>query len=222
MGSLDERGKGGGDRRQGGVQLLYATGKSFTVDGLREKLRELFRQEVRAVAALNNVELISALISFNRKLALIGLQLRLSSGPILLPHNPFDAKAAAGRSERYCRDLRRRLGRLRAAFAGKIIAQISTADLEGFLTGLNAAAETRNSFRRNIHTLWGFAEKRGWAQRRISGLLAAPPPRSAPLPDSADNKAAEQSRGTIAAVCCCPTPGEHELGLQLRNEKSKI
>ena len=93
------------------VQLLYATGKSFTVDGLREKLRELFRQEVRAVAALNNVELISALISFNRKLALIGLQLRLSSGPILLPHNPFDAKAAAGRSERYCRDLRRRLGR---------------------------------------------------------------------------------------------------------------
>jgi Domain of unknown function (DUF4160) len=49
------------------VQLLFATGKSFTVDGLREKLHEFFRQEVRAelraVAALNNVELISALIS---------------------------------------------------------------------------------------------------------------------------------------------------------------
>jgi hypothetical protein len=44
------------------VQLLFSTGKSFTVDGLREKLREFFRQEVRpelrAVAALNNVELI--------------------------------------------------------------------------------------------------------------------------------------------------------------------
>ena len=41
------------------VQLLFATGKSFTVDGLREKLREFFRQEVRpelrSVAALNNV-----------------------------------------------------------------------------------------------------------------------------------------------------------------------
>jgi hypothetical protein len=39
-------------------------GKSFTVDGLREKLREFFRQvvraELRAVAALNNVELIRA------------------------------------------------------------------------------------------------------------------------------------------------------------------
>jgi hypothetical protein len=43
------------------VQLLFATGKSFTVDGLHEKLGEFFRQEaraeLRAVAALNNVEL---------------------------------------------------------------------------------------------------------------------------------------------------------------------
>jgi hypothetical protein len=46
------------------VQLLFATGKSFTVDGLREKLREFFRQEVRAelraVAALNNVKVSTA------------------------------------------------------------------------------------------------------------------------------------------------------------------
>lgn len=46
------------------VQLPFATGKSFTVNGLREKLRELFRQEVgaelRAGAALNNVELYRA------------------------------------------------------------------------------------------------------------------------------------------------------------------
>ena len=44
------------------VQLLFATGRSFTVDGLREKLREFYREEIRpelcAVAALNNVELI--------------------------------------------------------------------------------------------------------------------------------------------------------------------
>jgi hypothetical protein len=39
------------------VQLLFATGKSFT-DGLREKLREFSRQEIRAElrpASLNNV-----------------------------------------------------------------------------------------------------------------------------------------------------------------------
>ena len=63
------------------VQLLFSTGKSFTVDGLREKLREFFREEVRAemraVAALSNVEPITALLSCNRRLALVGLQLRI-------------------------------------------------------------------------------------------------------------------------------------------------
>ena len=66
------------------VQLLFATGKSFTVDGLREKLREFYREEVRpelrAVAALNNVELITAVISCNRQLGPVGLQLRILNG----------------------------------------------------------------------------------------------------------------------------------------------
>jgi chromosome segregation and condensation protein ScpB len=69
-------------------QLLFSTGKSFTVDGLREKLREFFRQEVRpelrAVAALSNVELISALLSCNQQLALVGLQLRIINGVVSL------------------------------------------------------------------------------------------------------------------------------------------
>ena len=34
------------------VQPPVSTGKSFTVDGLREKLREFFRQEVRAGCGL--------------------------------------------------------------------------------------------------------------------------------------------------------------------------
>jgi chromosome segregation and condensation protein ScpB len=70
------------------VQLLFSTGKSFTVDGLREKLREFFREEVRselrAVAALSNVELITALLSCNWQLALVGLQLRIINGVVSL------------------------------------------------------------------------------------------------------------------------------------------
>ena len=81
------------------VQLLFATGKSFTVDGLREKLREFFRQEVRpelrAVAALNNVELITALISFNRQLAVVGLQLRILNGVVSLLTSRVENKALA-------------------------------------------------------------------------------------------------------------------------------
>ena len=81
------------------VQLLFATGKSFTVDGLREKLREFFRQEVRpelrSVAALNNVELITALISFNRQLALVGLQLRILNGVVSLLTSRVENRALA-------------------------------------------------------------------------------------------------------------------------------
>ena len=70
------------------VQLMFSTGKSFTVDGLREKLREFFREEVRAevraVASLNNVELITALLSCNQQLAPIGLQLRIVNGVVSL------------------------------------------------------------------------------------------------------------------------------------------
>jgi chromosome segregation and condensation protein ScpB len=81
------------------VQLLFSTGKSFTVDGLREKLREFFRQEVRAemraVAALSNVELITALLSCNRQLALVGLQLRIINGVVSLLTTEVHNKALA-------------------------------------------------------------------------------------------------------------------------------
>src|SRR5258705_10139226 len=70
------------------VQILFSTGKSFAVDGLREKLREFFREEVRvevrAVAALSNMELITALLSCNRQLALVGVQLRIINGVVSL------------------------------------------------------------------------------------------------------------------------------------------
>ena len=73
--------------------------KEFQVDGLREKLREFFRQEVRAelraVAALNNVELITALISFNWQLALVGLQLRILNGVVSLLTTRVENKALA-------------------------------------------------------------------------------------------------------------------------------
>jgi integrase len=74
----------------------------------------------------------------------------------------IEAKRAAGRSERYCNDLDLRLGRLCMAFGERKLAEISTAELEGFLASLKVAAETRNTFRRDIRTLWSFAEKRGW------------------------------------------------------------
>lgn len=86
------------------VQLLFTTGKSFTVDGLREKLREFYREEargeMRAAAALNNVELITALLDCNRQLAPAGLQLRITNGVVSLLTTQVDN----GRLAEYLRE----------------------------------------------------------------------------------------------------------------------
>jgi integrase len=72
-------------------------------------------------------------------------------------------KAASGRGDHYQRDLTARLGRLSESLPGKVIATITTADLENFIAELPLAPGTKNTFRRDINTLWSFAEKRGWA-----------------------------------------------------------
>lgn len=70
------------------MQILFATGKSFTVDGLREKLREFFREDTntdrRAAAALGNVDLITVLLDGNSALSAVGLQIRIVNGVVSL------------------------------------------------------------------------------------------------------------------------------------------
>ncbi len=70
------------------MQILFATGRSLTVDGLREKLREFYREEaraeIRAAAALSSVELIAALLECNAQLEPVGLQLRIVNGVVSL------------------------------------------------------------------------------------------------------------------------------------------
>ena len=63
-------------------------GKEFHGGRGARKAREFFREEVRAelrgVPALNNWELITALLSSTRQLALVGLQLRIINGVVSL------------------------------------------------------------------------------------------------------------------------------------------
>lgn len=70
------------------IQILMATGKRYTVDGLREKLRELLRMEanseIRAVASLSSVELIAALLDANQGLEKFGIRIGISNGLVSL------------------------------------------------------------------------------------------------------------------------------------------
>jgi chromosome segregation and condensation protein ScpB len=70
------------------VQWLFTSNKSFTIEGVRDRLREYFKDEVksecRAVAALSTVELVSALLKANETLNQMGLQLRIVNGVVSL------------------------------------------------------------------------------------------------------------------------------------------
>lgn len=70
------------------IQILMATGRRYTVDGLREKLRELLRtegnSEIRAVASMGSVELIAALLEANQGLEKFGIRIGISNGEVSL------------------------------------------------------------------------------------------------------------------------------------------
>lgn len=70
------------------VQMLAVTGKRFTLEELRERLREFYREEpgeaVRAAAALSAMDLLSALLDLNTALAGAGLQVRVVNGLVSL------------------------------------------------------------------------------------------------------------------------------------------
>ena len=70
----------------------------------------------------------------------------------------------AGASDVYCNDLRLRLGRFVGDFADCTTAQISTADIDGWLEGLGVSSVTRNTYRRDLRTLFSFAVTRGYCQ----------------------------------------------------------
>lgn len=66
------------------IQILFSTGKAYTLETLREKLREFFLEEgdyeKRAVASLTTVQLITALLEATPQLEALGLQIRLTNG----------------------------------------------------------------------------------------------------------------------------------------------
>ncbi len=68
------------------VQLLFVSGREFSLESLREKLRELFVQEpdatVRAGASIGGFELLQVLLKTSQKLEKLGLRLDLRAGSV--------------------------------------------------------------------------------------------------------------------------------------------
>jgi integrase len=75
----------------------------------------------------------------------------------------IDAKKADGMSVRYIQDLRSRLPRFAKKFDGQMVAEITSAEIDNWLRGLQVGATTRNNFRRALVTLFSYAIAHGYA-----------------------------------------------------------
>lgn len=68
------------------VQILFVSGREFSIEGLREKLRELLLQEadatVRAAASVGSFELLQVLLRVTQKLEKLGLLLDMRAGGV--------------------------------------------------------------------------------------------------------------------------------------------
>ena len=72
----------------------------------------------------------------------------------------IENREASGVSARYCYDLKLRIGRFSRDFGDRIVATINTAEIDDWLTGLNLAPVTRNTFRRDLTTFFSFCVTR--------------------------------------------------------------
>lgn len=74
----------------------------------------------------------------------------------------IENRRGTGTSEKYRYDLNLHLGRLSRDFPQKTVSEISTADLDGWLAALPFEPITRNTFRRDVRTLFKFCVTRDY------------------------------------------------------------
>ena len=72
----------------------------------------------------------------------------------------IENRRATGATSRYCYDIGLRLGRFCKDFEQRVVAEISTKEIDEWLAKLALAPVTRNTFRRDITTLFSFAVSR--------------------------------------------------------------
>lgn len=72
----------------------------------------------------------------------------------------IENRESSGASDRYCRDLRLRIGRFAKDFGDRTVSTINTAEIDDWLTRLNLAPVTRNTFRRDLRTFFSFCTTR--------------------------------------------------------------
>ena len=80
-------------------------------------------------------------------------------------------RRAKGKSEIYIRDLTTRLRRFKSSMGDRIIAEITSGDVDHWIQSLNVGPQTQNNFRAVLSAMWTFAVRRGYAATNVIQLV---------------------------------------------------
>jgi integrase len=134
----------------------------------------------------------------------VGIERRRRSASVGVVVDQFIAnRQAKGKSKIYIRDLETRLARFKITMADRIIADITSSDVDQWIQSLKVGPQTQNNFRAVLSAMWTFAVRRGYAAanviqfvdkssvvrdhvptfsvEQLSRLLAAAPPEYLPV-----------------------------------------
>jgi integrase len=80
-------------------------------------------------------------------------------------------RRAKGKSEIYLRDLTTRLGRFKLWMEERIIADITSSDVDHWIQSLKVGPQTQNNFRAVLSAMWTFAVRRSYAAANVIQLV---------------------------------------------------
>ena len=179
-------------RAFGKTRMFFKTRAQAEAERLRQQT--LLERHGREAIGLSQRE-ISDFITWRKKLAEYGKSIN-EAGKFYVDHlerirrcnttvselavEVLEAKRKDGRAPAYVADLRKRLARFRQDFGDRLIAEISTQELDNWLRGLDCAPKTRANFRANIGVLFSHAQAHGLSE--LNPILRTAKPKLADNP----------------------------------------
>jgi integrase len=79
----------------------------------------------------------------------------------------IENRRAKGKSEVYIRDLTNRLRRFKVSMGDRIIAEITSGDVDHWIQSLNIGPQSQNNFRAVLSAMWTFSVRRGYAATNV-------------------------------------------------------
>ena len=101
-----------------------------------------------------------------------GIEQRRRSASINEVADQFiENRRAKGKSKIYIRDIETRLARFRIAMGDRIIADITSSDVDHWIQSLKIGPQTQNNFRAVLSAMWTFAVRRAYASANVIQLV---------------------------------------------------